>query len=599
MTPRPYEIAARAVRAPTSRDLVLARRRGNSPSPLKDAMHNRFRLSSVSCALAAATVLAACSSPPKPIYQQEQFDATSSPYAHTFHAKSEAACEAARRSLLSQGYVVSSSRNDAVDGSKNFQPNNDMHVVIEFHVVCADANADGSSSIAYVNAVQDRYTLKKSNTSASVGLSVFGSLSLPIGSSDDALVKTASETIPAGVFYERFFNLVDHFLKIDPARRDRATVKAAEKEHVAPLPEPAPTPQGEPMKMTTPVVPTPPAAPVPLSGTGVAPGSGGRWGGGWVGRGRAECDARGDAGWRSGFGDWSSCGSGSGFCRWCRFGFRTCSGSGTCSGTCFGTCFGTRSGLRAGSLFDIRSGFGPRSSFDTRSGRGTCFAFTCFGVDSCSCSCFGTRTGFGVRSCFSPRPGFSYGIAASRCFGGSTRFGFGLRSCFSPRPGFSYCVAASRCFDRCTCFGFGVRSGRDALSGFTASTRDCFDFGSRFSCFGCGPCCGFCIGYGRITRFGSRPRFHGFVCAASCRCVGSGFRVGTHRHARHAGRFERSFGNVRSHGNGNHARRCGLRKQYVGVRTHRRSHSIVRADRGQRSAGQLTTRPSSTRAMRT
>lgn len=266
MAPRPYEIAARFIQAPPLRGL--------SPSLLKDAMHNRFRLFSVSCALAAATVLAACSSPPKPIYQQEQFDATSSPYAHTFHSKSDAACEAARRALLSQGYVVSSSRNDAVDGSKNFQPNNDMHVVIEFHVVCADANADGSSSIAYVNAVQDRYTLKKSNTSASVGLSVFGSLSLPIGSSDDALVKTASETIPAGVFYERFFNLVEHFLKIDPARRDRATVKAAEKEPVTPLPEPAATPQGEPMKMTTPAVPTPPAAPVPLSLPAVAPESG-------------------------------------------------------------------------------------------------------------------------------------------------------------------------------------------------------------------------------------------------------------------------------------------------------------------------------------
>lgn len=266
MAPRPYEIAARFIQVPPLRGL--------SPSLLKDAMHNRFRLFSVSCALAAATVLAACSSPPKPIYQQEQFDATSSPYAHTFHSKSDAACEAARRALLSQGYVVSSSRNDAVDGSKNFQPNNDMHVVIEFHVVCADANADGSSSIAYVNAVQDRYTLKKSNTSASVGLSVFGSLSLPIGSSDDALVKTASETIPAGVFYERFFNLVEHFLKIDPARRDRATVKAAEKEPVTPLPEPAPTPQGEPMKMTTPAVPTPPAAPVPLSLPAVAPESG-------------------------------------------------------------------------------------------------------------------------------------------------------------------------------------------------------------------------------------------------------------------------------------------------------------------------------------
>ncbi|KVO12207.1 hypothetical protein WJ74_15635 [Burkholderia ubonensis] len=236
-------------------------------------MHNRIRLFPVSCALAAAAVLAACSSPPKPIYQQEQFDVTSSPYSHTFHAKSDATCEAARRALLSQGYVASSSRSDAIDGSKNFQPSNDMHVVIEFHVVCADANADGTSSIAYVNAVQDRYTLKKSNTSASVGLSVFGSLSLPIGSSDDALVKTASETIPAGVFYERFFNLVDHFLKVDPARRDRATVKAAEKEHVAPLPEPAPTPQGEPIKMTTPAVPTPAAPPVPASAAAPASGA--------------------------------------------------------------------------------------------------------------------------------------------------------------------------------------------------------------------------------------------------------------------------------------------------------------------------------------
>ncbi len=274
MTPRPYEIAKRRAPAQSLRGIAWAAPAappGISPSLLKDAMHNRFRLFSVSCALAAAAVLAACSSPPKPIYQQEQFDAATSPYAHTFRSKSDAACEAARRALLSQGYVVSSSRNDAVDGSKNFQPNNDMHVVIEFHVVCADATADGTSSIAYVNAVQDRYTLKKSNTSASVGLSVFGSLSLPIGSSDDALVKTASETIPAGVFYERFFNLVEHFLKIDPARRDRATVKAAEKEPVPPLPEPAPTPQGEPMKMTTPVVPTPPAAPVPLSVPSVAP----------------------------------------------------------------------------------------------------------------------------------------------------------------------------------------------------------------------------------------------------------------------------------------------------------------------------------------
>ncbi|TXD54791.1 DUF2242 domain-containing protein [Ralstonia sp. TCR112] len=235
-------------------------------------MPYRFRPLSVLCAAASiAAALAACSSAPTPLYQQEQFDAAASPYARTFHAKSDATCEAARRALLSQGYVASSPRPDTIDGSKNFQPSNDSHVVISFHVVCAEANADGTSSTAYVNAVQDRYTLKKTSTSASVGLSILGSVSLPIGSGDDSMVKVASETIPAGVFYERYFNLVDHFLKVDPARKDHKVAKAAEKEHVAPLPEPAPTPQGEPMKMTTPVVPTPAAPPVPVAAPASAP----------------------------------------------------------------------------------------------------------------------------------------------------------------------------------------------------------------------------------------------------------------------------------------------------------------------------------------
>jgi len=237
-------------------------------------MSYRFRQLSVLCAATVvAAAVAACSSASKslPLYQQEQFDAGASPYARTFHAKSDETCEAARRALLSQGYVSSSPRADTIDGSKNFQPSNDSHVVISFHVVCAEANADGTSSTAYVNAVQDRYSLKKTSTSASVGLSILGSVSLPIGSGDDSMVKVASETIPAGVFYERYFNLVDHFLKIDPAHRDRNVAKAAEKEHVAPLPEPAPTPQGEPMKMTTPVVPTPPVPPVPVVAPASAP----------------------------------------------------------------------------------------------------------------------------------------------------------------------------------------------------------------------------------------------------------------------------------------------------------------------------------------
>jgi hypothetical protein len=43
-------------------------------------------------------------------------------------------------------------------------------------------------------------------------VSAIGSLSLPVSSSDDSLVKVASETIPAGAFYDRFFGLIERYL---------------------------------------------------------------------------------------------------------------------------------------------------------------------------------------------------------------------------------------------------------------------------------------------------------------------------------------------------------------------------------------------------
>lgn len=102
---------------------------------------------------------------------------------------------------------------------------------IEFHIVCvpevraaslsasdAAANAgdpdDRPSTIAFVSAVQDRYSLRKSSSSASLGVSAIGSVSLPLSSNDDSLVKVASETIPAGEFYDRFFQLVDRYLEV-------------------------------------------------------------------------------------------------------------------------------------------------------------------------------------------------------------------------------------------------------------------------------------------------------------------------------------------------------------------------------------------------
>ena len=74
------------------------------------------------------------------------------------------------------------------------------------------AGRQGWRIIAFANALHDRYALKKSPSSASVGVGVVGSVSLPFGASDDAMVKVASETITARDFYDRFFGLVAHYL---------------------------------------------------------------------------------------------------------------------------------------------------------------------------------------------------------------------------------------------------------------------------------------------------------------------------------------------------------------------------------------------------
>jgi hypothetical protein len=236
-------------------------------------MHMKLGFSLTALAGSAALLigtLAACSTPPKPLYSQEQFATGTSPFAHDFKGTPAQTCEAARRALLSQGYITTSTRFDAIDGSKNFQPDNDSHVVIEFHVVCAPGDVSEHSTV-YVNALQDRYVLKKSSTNASVGLSVFGSLSLPIGSSDDAMVKVASETIPAGIFYDRYFGLLTFYLDTAPDKTNPTIskpkppalplppVKAPEPAHAL-APQVAPTSVTPPMPLPPVVIPAVPAA---------------------------------------------------------------------------------------------------------------------------------------------------------------------------------------------------------------------------------------------------------------------------------------------------------------------------------------------------
>ncbi|RYY89416.1 MAG: DUF2242 domain-containing protein [Comamonadaceae bacterium] len=181
----------------------------------------------------SALVLAGCAgtSSRRVSYETEEFDSTTT-HTRSYAATEAQTCEAARRALLSQGYMITAANPDLVTGRKSFQPAPEVHVEVEFRAVCArdtGIGAKGSprSTIAFVTALQDRYSLKKTNNSASVGVGAIGSLSLPFSSSDDALVKVASETLTDERFYDRFFALMDRFI-----------TKPGEE----PVPEPTPAP---------------------------------------------------------------------------------------------------------------------------------------------------------------------------------------------------------------------------------------------------------------------------------------------------------------------------------------------------------------------
>jgi hypothetical protein len=188
--------------------------------------------------LPVLAALGACSTPPKAKLQEDFVSSGASPYTRTFQVTSTEACEGARRALLSQGYMTTLVRPDTVDASKNFQPASDSHFTVEFHIVCTAGDDATNSSIVYANAVQSGYALKKSDTSASVGLSVLGSLSLPIRQNSDAMVKISSETIQSGKFYDGFFNLISHYL----ANVVRSMPVPGNTVDATPLPMPAPAP---------------------------------------------------------------------------------------------------------------------------------------------------------------------------------------------------------------------------------------------------------------------------------------------------------------------------------------------------------------------
>lgn len=141
-----------------------------------------------------------------------------SPFLKHFNVDARDACAAANRALLGDGYLTESLDGDKIKGRKAYRGKDENSTVVEMTVVCL--KDEGGGSTLYANGLRSTYELKKSATPASIGVSVLGSVSLPIGQSADSMVKTADETITERHFYNRFFASVETILQAGKQGRD-------------------------------------------------------------------------------------------------------------------------------------------------------------------------------------------------------------------------------------------------------------------------------------------------------------------------------------------------------------------------------------------
>ena len=151
-------------------------------------------------------------STPRATFTQDSFS-NNSPYQQHVAVPASRACAAAERTLLGDGYSLdNTAKTGSVKGRKAYLAGSGRSSFLEMSVVCLP---DATGSTIYANGLISQYDLKKSANAASVGVSVLGSISMPIGQSVDSMVKVSDETIRDRVFYKNFFSAIETVLQ-DP-----------------------------------------------------------------------------------------------------------------------------------------------------------------------------------------------------------------------------------------------------------------------------------------------------------------------------------------------------------------------------------------------
>jgi hypothetical protein len=154
-----------------------------------------------------ALLLAACGGP-RTYAEQEEFHIDSR-HRKDFAAAATPLCEAARRVLLGDGYLVEGGTDQTFVGAKEFQIEEKRHAILRIYVTCGQRAA---GSTLFATATEEHYDVKTSRQSTTIGVPLVAPISVGGKSETDHQVKTLGETVTDSAFYERFYRAVQREL---------------------------------------------------------------------------------------------------------------------------------------------------------------------------------------------------------------------------------------------------------------------------------------------------------------------------------------------------------------------------------------------------
>ena len=155
--------------------------------------------------------LAACGGPPR-YASNEEFSADAR-YHRDFAASAAALCDAARRVLLGDGYLVTRTEDQSLVGGKEFQIEEQQHAILNVYVSCEPR---AGKSTLYVTATEEHYDVKATRQSSSIGFPMVAPIYYGTQSEANGQVKTRGETVSESGFYERFYRAVQRQLVASP-----------------------------------------------------------------------------------------------------------------------------------------------------------------------------------------------------------------------------------------------------------------------------------------------------------------------------------------------------------------------------------------------